>query len=275
MQDRLMADIVKDVTVTEEEIAAEYAVRMENDKAEFTAYPEAYGSTVTNGGVAYYTPAGYRYVKHILVSYSEENQMLLDELTTEIAMKQSELLTAETSLSEMGEDAAADTEKMAANRAALTASIETLNAEIATLELDLNTATEAANAAVQPTVDEVLSKLAAGESFEALIEQYNQDPGMPSEGYLVSEVSTNWVTAFRDGAMALAAVGDVSDPVYSGYGVHIIQYAADAVEGEIGLENVREEVESELLMTKQDEVYAATMEQWAQEADAKVYMDRL
>lgn len=275
MQDRLMADIVKDVTVTEEEIAAEYAARLESDKTEFTAYPEAYGSMVTNGGAAYYTPAGYRYVKHILVSYSEENQMLMDELTTEIAMKQSELIAAETSLSELGEDAAADTEEMAANRAALSASIEALNAELATLELDFNTATEAANAAIQPTVDEVLSRLAAGESFEALIKQYNQDPGMPSEGYLVSEASTDWVTTFRDGAMALAAVGDVSEPVYSGYGVHLIQYAADAVEGEIGLENVREDLESELLMTKQDEVYAATLEQWAKEANAKVYMDRL
>jgi len=274
-QDRLMADIVKDVTVTEEEIAAEYAVRMENDKAEFTAYPDVYGSTVLDGGVAYYTPAGYRYVKHILVAYSEENQMLMNELSSEIAMKQSELLTAETSLGEMGEDAGADTEEMAANRAALTAAIETLTAEIATLELDLHTAIEAANAAIQPTVDEVLSKLAEGESFETLIGQYSQDPGMPSEGYLVSEASTNWVTAFRDGAMALKAVGDVSEPVYSDYGVHIIQYAGDAAEGEIGLENVREHIADELLMTKQDEAYAITMEQWAQEAGAKVYMDRL
>ena len=59
-------------------------------------------------------------------------------------------------------------------------------------------------------------------------------------GYPVSADSTNWVTEFRDAAMALENVGDVSEPVRSEYGIHIIKYVSDAVEGEVGLDAVRD-----------------------------------
>ena len=101
----------------------------------------------------------------------------------------------------------------------------------------------------EPTVDEVEEKLAAGEDFDALMEQYGQDPGMQTSpakenGYPVSADSTNWVTEFRDAAMALENVGDVSEPVRSEYGIHIIKYVSDAVEGEVGLDAVRDALET-------------------------------
>ena len=154
------------------------------------------------------------------------------------------------------------------------------SAEIAELESQLASAKEAAYAAIQPTVDEVLEKISAGEDFDALIEQYGQDPGMQSspakeDGYPVSADSTNWVTEFRDAAMALENVGDVSEPVRSEYGIHIIKYVSDAAEGEVGLDAVREALESELLTQKQDEAYNAAVEAWVEEADAKIYKDRM
>ena len=36
-----------------------------------------------------------------------------------------------------------------------------------------------------------------------------------------------------------------------------------------------DEIAEELLTTKQDELYSATVDQWVIDADAKVYMDRL
>ena len=75
--------------------------------------------------------------------------------------------------------------------------------------------------------------------------------------------------------MALANVGDVSEPVRSEYGIHIIKYVSDAVEGEVGLDAVRDALESEVLTQKQDEAYNAAVEAWVEEADAKIYKDRL
>ena len=162
----------------------------------------------------------------------------------------------------------------------LSETVEARTAEIADLETQLADAKEAAYAAIQPTVDEVLEKIAAGEDFDALIEQYGQDPGMESspakeDGYPVSADSTNWVAEFRDAAMALENVGDVSEPVRSEYGIHIIKYVSEAAEGEVGLDAVRDALETEVLTQKQDEAYNAAVEAWVEEADAKIYKDRL
>lgn len=83
------------------------------------------------------------------------------------------------------------------------------------------------------------------------------------------------MTEFRDAAMALENVGDVSEPVRSEYGIHIIKYVSDAAEGEVGLDAVRDALESEVLAQKQDEAYTAAVEAWVEEADAKIYKDRL
>ena len=117
-------------------------------------------------------------------------------------------------------------------------------------------------------------------NWDALMEQYGQDPGKQTSpakenGYPVSADSTNWVTEFRDAAMALENVGDVSEPVRSEYGIHIIKYVSDAVEGEVGLDAVRDALETEVLTQKQDEAYTAAVDAWVAEADAKIYKDRL
>ena len=126
--------------------------------------------------------------------------------------------------------------------------MDTCTTEIADLESQLADAKEAAYAAIQPTVDEVLEKIDAGEDFDALIEQYGQDPGMETspakeDGYPVSADSTNWVTEFRDAAMALENVA-IDIRIGSEYGIHIIKYVSDAAEGEVGLDAVREALEA-------------------------------
>jgi len=252
-QEKLYNSIIKDVAVTDEEVAAEYQARLDTAKSNYEASPASYGSDVTNGASPYYTPAGYRYVKHILLQFAEEDQTALDELKAQLTVKMGEKANA-------GEEAA-----------------EELDKEIADLEAKVAAATETAYANLQAKVDEITAKLAAGETFENLITEYNEDPGMTaaSVGYAVSADSTNWVTEFKDGAMALAAVGDISEPVRSDYGIHIIQYASDIPAGEIGLETVKTEIYDALLTARQEEAYTAALEQWVEEADAKIYEDRL
>lgn len=234
-QDKLLAEINKDVAVSEEELTTEYTALVEEAKASYASYPASYGTAVINGETPYYAPAGYRNVKHILLTFAQEDQDAID--------------AAQAAVSELaeGEDAAA-------------------------LQAQLDAAREAAYANLQPTVDQITARLAEGADFAALIAEYNQDPGMTedSAGYPVSAESTDWVTEFKDASMALANVGDISEPVRSSYGIHIIQYTSDIAEGEIGLENVRDTLSGELLVAKTSENVAAVLDQWVQEAGAKV-----
>lgn len=69
---------------------------------------------------------------------------------------------------------------------------------------------------------EVASRAKAGEDFDALIKEYNEDPGMESspDGYVFTE--GEMVDEFYQGTKALE-VGGISDPIKSNYGWHIIQ----------------------------------------------------
>ena len=77
-----------------------------------------------------------------------------------------------------------------------------------------------------------------------LLAEYGEDPGMTYEpymtdGYLVWADCESWVTSFRDGAMALEKVGDVSEPTEGYYGYYIIKYVSDVPEGPVALDEVR------------------------------------
>lgn len=71
---------------------------------------------------------------------------------------------------------------------------------------------------------DIKARIDAGEDFETLLKEFNTDPGMEStpEGYVVGQ-GANFVTEFLDAALALQNEGDVSEPVKSQYGYHIIK----------------------------------------------------
>ena len=92
--EKLEADIVKDVTVTEEEIKADFDAKVEEAKATMEADPDAYGKNVMNGAAVYYVPAGYRMVKHILISVSDEDSKAADEAQTALSEAQDALANA-------------------------------------------------------------------------------------------------------------------------------------------------------------------------------------
>lgn len=130
-------------------------------------------------------------------------------------------------------------------------------------------AIEAAKAAViescKDKLDEIYGKIEAGESFESLIAQYNTDPGMSGEnlknGYAVHKDSVIFMQEFTDGAFSekMQAVGDVSDPVVTSYGVHILYYLRDIPGGAVEFtDEIRSYVEDYLIAMQQD----ALLRQW-------------
>ena len=278
--DKLKQSVVKDVTVTDDEIQADYDSKVASAKETYQSNLSAYGSAVQSGSAVYYAPAGYRYVKNLLRKLGDEDSKAISDMNTQITDKQTQLSNVESSISDLGEATAEETEEQKKSRADLESTKATLDTEIADLQKKLTETTEAAYQKLQPTIDEIQQKLAAGESFDSLLETYGEDTGMQSspakeKGYLVCESSTNWATEFTKAAMALEKIGDVSPAVRTSFGIHLIQYASDLAEGAVPLADVKDEISTALLTSKQDELFNTTLEQWVTDAHAKIYEDRL
>lgn len=114
-------------------------------------------------------------------------------------------------------------------------------------------------------LDEIYARIENGESFEALISEYNTDPGMSGDnlknGYSVHKDTIVFMQEFTDGAFSekMQAVGDVSDPVVTSYGVHILYYLRDIPGGAIEFtDEVRADIEQYCTATEQD----ALLRQW-------------
>lgn len=215
LYERVTTELCKDTTVTDEEVNAAYQEDLANDRALYEFDANAYETQVMMYQYGYaddlpmYHPEGYRYVKHILLSVD------------------SDLLAAYTDL------AAKYEAQSAADATATDAAEEPVTAE------QVAEAKAAVIASVQVEIDDINKQLAEGTSFEDLIALYGTDPGMTSgsypDGYEVSEASTGFVPEFVNAAFSLSAIGDVSEPVLSDYGVHIVKYAGDVPGGPVEL----------------------------------------
>ena len=195
-----------------------------------------------NGELVAYNPTGYRAVKHIFFSMSEE------ELARCVAL--------------MEERAELDSEADAARIAAID---EELNALYAPLE---------------ERAKEAAGRLERGEAFDALMAELGEDELMREgaiveSGYYVCEDTALWSEDFVRAAMALRSIGEVSRPVRSVGGVHLIEYVADVPAGATPLAEIRAEVEEMALEHALQEAYEAQIAEWLEEAHATYYPERL
>lgn len=272
--------VVKDVAVTEDEIQAEYNSKVANAITTYASDLTQYASDATSGSIVYFVPAGYRYIKNLLVKISDDDKSTLASLSSDIADKQDSLSATQEAIAALPEDPADDTEDQAKSREELTGQSDSLTAELQSLTEQYDALNESAYIAIQPTVNTVLEKISAGEDFDALIAEYGEDTGMQSEpqkslGYLVCSGLSTYAEEFVTAAMALKNVGDISDPFRSSYGIHIVQYASDLNSGQVELSEISDKIEAELLEQKQDTLYDTTVQQWMTDANAKTYINRL
>lgn len=133
-------------------------------------------------------------------------------------------------------------------------------------------------AKIQAQADAALARAAAGENFDALIEELGDDPGMDEEpaktyGYMVYEGS-NYVDAFEAASLALKRDGQISALVPTDFGYHIIERVADA-EGAVPFDSVKDSIIDSQKMSKQSEAYQDFLEELKEGSDIVVYEDRL
>ncbi len=107
----------------------------------------------------------------------------------------------------------------------------------------------------------IFERLNAGEDFDELMAQYNEDPGATNspEGYIFTE--GQMVQPFYDGAKALGE-NEISKPVQSDYGYHIIKRVPL---DETKLEDYRYDIIQNLYGKSIDTL----LQQWMDEADVQ------
>ena len=123
---------------------------------------------------------------------------------------------------------------------------------------------DAAGAVMKPKTDAIYQALEDGESFESQMALYSYDTGVAPEdaGYLLHADSELWDEGFLKAALALEHPGDVSEPVVTIAGVHIILYAGDEPAGALALTKEQQALlEQEALADKQTQELEALVSQ--------------
>ena len=278
--DKIYDYATADVTVTDEQVKAQFDSTVASQKESYDATPTLYASYSTS---AYYVPEGYRGVKNLLVKISSEDQTAIDELEDTLTTATSTLDDVNSQLEELrAEDTASfDEETLASYNEQIAALEEQAASAQATIDetgAALTEKTDAAFAAILPKAQEVLAKAQAGEDFDALLETYGEDTGMTSEpnktrGYLVCEGLSRYEQSFQDAAMALENVGDISaELVKTSYGYHILQYATDIAAGEVEYtDEIKNTIYEDMLEQAKDAAYEAAVTQWVSEATVKTF----
>lgn len=263
-QEKLRNKIVEGIAVSDEEVEAKYNENVTADEEKYTADPSAFANALNNGTTVYYTPEGIRYTKHILRSFTEEAKTEIADIESKISSLETEVSTLEAQVAAFD---ASEEENQEGAEEAKTA-LNDKQKELADATAQLAQAKEKGYQALDETVQEVLTKLKDGGSFDELMEEYGEDPGMKSEpqkltGYALCADYSYFDPAFVTAGMALEKIGDVSDPVKGSNGIHIIEYTADRQSGAVALDDeLKETLHEELLTAKQNEHYNAEVETW-------------
>ena len=260
--------VTKDVAVTEEDIEAAYDEYVAADEANY-ADPYQFENAFSSGVTIYYTPEGYRNVKHILFKFDDDQATRYDELSARLADLEAEQVAAAEAADATPAPEAEDGEAESPR------AITEIEADIAQVSADLDALYEE----LMPEAEAAIERFNAGEDIDALIAELNDDTGMPETGYAVSttaEASAQaWDPAFTEGALSIEEVGGLSAPVRGVYGIHLIYYAGDITPGATALEEVHDEVESLTLQNKISQTYADQVSAWKEELHLVTYPEHL
>ena len=231
---------VKDVAVTDEEVQACYDALLAKQKEDFSGTTENFEYAHRTGQPIVWRPEGYRAVRDILIRFTDDADIeqaarLLDQLELE-----------------------EDEQKRADAQAQLDKLFAPLEKKAA----------------------EAQAKLEGGAAFADLMDEYGcdealKDEPLRSQGYYITDTSFVNSAEYVTGSMMLEQPGQVSSPLRSEYGVHLVEYIGDLAPGEVPLADVQEAVSAEALKQKQAEYYAQQRQALLEAANVKYYPERL
>ncbi len=280
---RFQEDSVKDVTVLEADVMAEYESRFQKQNQELstdelfvTAWNNGSITSATSGETVECKPlvyyrAGYSLVMQILISFEDDDVNTLQGLQSNIDEYEEEIADRTASLANETDDTI---------KAETQAALDDAIAQKAILEKQYADALELAKLKVQDETNAVYDavKDADEEIFINAIIASSDDTGMQTEeaakkGYLVGPAD-NMVTEFSQIARNLEA-GQVSAPVATYYGYHIIRSIKNLPEGKVPYDDIKEELQTSLTEAKKTTEWDNMLTNWKSEANIKTYESRL
>lgn len=124
--------------------------------------------------------------------------------------------------------------------------------------------------------NEVKAKLDAGADFVQLASEYGTDGTKDKGGDLgfVAYNQANYDQDFLAGFKQLSE-GQISDPIKSQFGYHIIKATGIKDEVVTPFDDVKEQIKSQLLQQKQSEAFNTKISEWKDASKVKTYEDKL
>lgn len=129
----------------------------------------------------------------------------------------------------------------------------------------------------EDTAKSLKAKLDAGADFATLAKENSKDTGTAAKGGSLGFVpynSTQYVAEFVEGFKNLKE-GEVSQPVKSQYGYHIIKATGLKAATVTPLDQVKDQIKSTLTQQKQSQTFNAKIEEWKTALKVKTYDDQL
>lgn len=126
--------------------------------------------------------------------------------------------------------------------------------------------------------DEIYAQLAEdGSKFTELMQEhsddvYNGELSSP-EGYTLNANTTYLDAAFVEGAMALSKVGDISEPIKTDFGYHILKYEEDVQEHTTPYDDIDETLLEEFKQEIVYEEYEKLVDEWEKGMKVERYPD--
>ena len=266
-----------DVTITQEQVDAYYEERFvaperERYQDNVALFEE---EIVATNGESFYIPEGYRYIRQITLDYPKEAtqaakglEKKLSSAMQAVAAAFQKLSIAATQVEDLNDLKDLRAEYDNANKVAM----ERREAWLAKLQAE-------SEPLLGETFRDVEARFAAGIDFKTLIEEYSTDKtpkNLTGDGYLFHPDSTSWPEAFVAAATALEHPGDISKPVYSETGIHILFYAADAPAGEHVLtDEERTQLNAATLLYYQNERLLELCDTWKPDYDIETHPELL
>lgn len=111
---------------------------------------------------------------------------------------------------------------------------------------------------VKIAIEKVAQRLKGGETFEAVAKEVSQDPGSSKNGGDLGLVAKGDMVDAFDKKLFSMEEGEVSEPVLSSFGYHIIKLSEIKSPEIPALEDIKESLESELKQDKAEEEFLST-----------------
>ena len=99
--------------------------------------------------------------------------------------------------------------------------------------------------------EQLMTDVDSEETFEQVVRDHTEDAGNPEGRIVITKGQT--VPEFEAAAFALAEIGEISDPVVSRFGVHVIQLLDRQPGGVMPFEKVQSAVVEKLKLTRREQ----------------------